>query len=275
MKKIIQIFLIFVTFIILAQSSQTQAITSTPAPTTTTKPTATATPTTSPTDAADIDRIQKIKDLVASKVAELKLVEKRGLLGTVTQTSSTQITIEDTAGNRRIIDIDELTKFQKDNDAKNFGVSDIKNGTTLSLIGLYNKETKRLLARFISKAVNIPVYFEGVVISKNAKDFTLKATDEKGTQKTIDVQSSTKISLYAKDTNTTKSGFTKVEIGQRILVAGFDDLKEKNMINASRLIHFKDLPPSAEMKKQLDIANLEKDTPVSTGSGTKLTPIKK
>ena len=43
-----------------------------------------------------------------------------------------------------------------------FGVTDLKYDTYYSFVGLYNKETKRLMGRFISEVKTIPVYFEGV-----------------------------------------------------------------------------------------------------------------
>src|SRR4051812_11905525 len=80
-----------------------------------------------PTDSADQARIEQIKDLVASRVAELKLVDKDGFLGIVQDVRNTQLTIEDESQNSIPIDTDELTKF---NDSANdkFGISDMKKG---------------------------------------------------------------------------------------------------------------------------------------------------
>lgn len=274
MKRIVNIIsFIFITIVFLQASISVFAAIPTP----TSTPKSTPSPTANPTDAQDLDRIQKIKDLVASKVAELKLVEKRGIVGIVKEANSTQITITDTKDAIRIIDIDELTKFQKDGGATSFGISDIQKGASLSFIGLYNKETKRLLARFVAKSVSIPLSFEGIVTSKDTKNFTLTLVDDKGTKKTIDVSSSTKTSLYTKADGTAKSGFSKVETGQRMIVIGFADLKEQNMINAARIIYFNvdEVPPSADMKKQQELSNLDTNPPVSTGSGIKVQPIKK
>jgi len=274
MKRIINIVsFIFITIVFLQATISVFAITPTP----TSNPKASPNTTTNPTDAQDLDRIKKIKDLVASKVAELKLVEKRGILGIVKEANSTQITITDIKDAIRIIDIDELTKFQKDSGTTSFGISDIKNGASISFIGLYNKETKRLLARFVAKSVSIPLSFEGIVTSKDTKKFIFTLIDDSGNKKIADVSSSTKTSFYTKADGTTKSGFSKVEIGQRMVVIGFADLKDKDTINSERIIYFNvdDVPPSANMKKQQEIANLDTNPPVSSGSGVKIQPIKK
>lgn len=241
MKKI---FFIITILIIITKTQVLAATTPTPS---TAKSTPTPSIATTP-ESDDLDRIQKIKDLVASRVAELKLVEKRGILGTVKEVNGIQIIITNSNQDQKTVDIDELTKFQKDGDTKSFGISDIKKGDNLSFIGLYNKDTKRLLARFIAKASNIPVYFEGIVSEKDTKNFILNVINEENEKRLIDVQSSTKTSSHDVETQTIKSGFTKIQTGERIIIAGFTDLKNKDTINASRIIHFKSLPPSSKMK---------------------------
>lgn len=235
-------------------------------------PTKKLTPTITPKDAEvsqDQDRIEKIKDLVASKVAELKLVEKRAILGTVKSTTNTQIALEDHRKQQRIIDIDELTKFQTSGKDKSFGISDIRNGDTLGVIGLYNRDTKRLLARFVSEVSSVPENIEGAVIAEDAGKFNLTIVTSEGREQIIDVQTSTRTSSYNKgDTN--KSGFSKVEIGQRVIVVGFKDPKEKDRINASRIIHFLSIPISSQMKK---FSEASQEVPASTGSAGKVVPI--
>lgn len=247
---IIIIFIIIITIV----SGQAAAV----------SPTATSSPTPKITsEQKEQDTIEKIKDLVASKVAELKLVDKRAILGIVKRSSTSQLVIEDHKGNQRSVDIDELTKFVSSKET--FGISDITRGDQVSVIGLYNKDTKRILARFISLSVNIPINYEGVVVSKNPRQFSFTAADANGKTKTIDVETSTKTSVWAEE-SLTKSGFSKILAGERVLIIGFDDSKNKDTINGSRIIHFADLPLSSELEKYRNI----EETPVSTGSGVKL-----
>lgn len=266
-KKILFSIITIITLILLIQTSAS-AISPTPhdvTPTGKAKPI--TTPPASPTNSPELDRIQKIKEMVAKKVQQLNLVEKRGIIGDIKDTSTTQIIIKDEDGNQRTIDIDELTKFQDSpGSSKTFGVSDIKAGNKLAFIGLYNKDTKRLLARFVTRATSIPEQLEGVITDKNVKDFTLTITTQKGTKKTIDIQVSTKIQLHTKD-GLVKSGFSKIETGQRIFVVGFPGLKDKTLFEASRVIVFQSIPPSSEMLKFKG-----GETPESSGSGKSVTP---
>lgn len=209
------------------------------------------------TPSAEVERIERIKELVASKVAELKLIEKRGILGTVRDASTTQMTLDDNNKTKRIIDIDELTKFS-DPSKKDFGISDIIKGDLISSVGLYNKELKRLLARTVTKIKTQPIQYEGVVMDKDRTEFVLTVRVEDGKTITVDIESNTKTQVFEKATGLTKSGFTKILPNQRVLVSGYPTLNENNKIAASRIIHFADVPPSSKMKP-LSSENNQKD----------------
>lgn len=221
---------------------------------------ATPTPTkvTSPTDSIDIEKIQRIKDIVASKVAELNLVEKRGIVGKLKENSNMHLVISDAKGNVRNIDVDELTKFSisgtKGKDST-LGISDLKKDVLYSFVGLYNKDTQRLLARSIAEADTIPLFFEGAIYSVDSKEFQIQVVSSKGEKKNVDIQNSTKTSLTAKDGELTKSGFSKLNINERILIVGFTDIKDNTLIAASRVIHFKEIPPSKEMQSYIITEN--------------------
>lgn len=238
-------------------------------------PTSAPSPTVNPSDAQNQSQVEKIKEMVAQKVAKLNLVEKKGILGTVKTSTTTQITLLDLLQNERIVETDELTKFvDSASSSKTFGISDIKAGDLLSCVGLYNKETKHLLARVITRVHALPSFIEGVVTDKDSVNFTVTAIDDKGVKRIINIDTSTTMQSYSKDVGTIKSGFSKITAGQRIFAAGFYDANIKNQINASRVIYFIDLPPSANMKKAASIDTSASTTP-SSGSGSVVTPTKK
>ena len=225
------------------------------------------TPTTNPsqnpiaTTSAETETLQKVIDLIASQSAKRNDLEKKGILGVVKEATTTKILVEDLLNNERTVDIDELTKFGSGDDTKSFGISDIKSGNTFSFIGKFNKETRRLLARFVIKVTNIPVQFEGVVISINSTDGTFLSANSDGNKKTIDVSQSTKTVSHSTTEGSVKSGFSRIETGQRILVTGFNDLKDENKIAASRIIHFLDIPVTKGMKSEFEKTNIPTENP--------------
>lgn len=188
--------------------------------------------------------IDNLKDKVASRVAELKLVEKKGVIGTVEKVSDTQITINDLNDTIRIIDVDELTKFSS-SDNNSYGISDIKKGIKISVLGLYNKQSERLLARFVNE-ITIPLFIHGVVTKKDDENFNITLSTEDGTNYLVDIENITKTFAY-NDSQFDSSGYTKIKIMENALVIGFPDPKEKNKIIASRIIIFPDVPKNPKV----------------------------
>jgi len=225
------------------------------------------TPTTAPSgnqipeNDKEIEQVQRIKDIVASKVAELNLVEKKGIIGTVKESSNTKLTVEDTNGENIDIDVDELTKFDFEDD--DFGISDLESDVVYSFVGLYNRDTDRLLARFISQPDSIPVHLDGAISDINEDDFQIEVISLDGKKTLVDIEKSTNTMIVNDGGELEESGFSELSNNQRVIVIGFET--DDNTISATRVIHFVNIPPSAEL-----LSKLEDETNVATGSGNKL-----
>lgn len=252
MKKIIiSVFCLF----ILTAPTVALAISPTPAVTVT------------PTEAKQsglLDQINNLKDKIASKVAQLNLVEKRGLIGTVTEVTATQITINDVQDQTRFIDVDEITKFSTSSTkAGTFGISDITKGTVVTILGLYNKESRRLLARFVD-AGPLPLYVSGHLtqIDKTTYTITIGATDKKTV--IADIENITKTLSYSTDSaDFIRSGFSKMTIGEKVIVIGPADKKEANRMTANKILLFPDI---ATAQTPAAIEKTPQTTPTASAS---------
>jgi len=209
----------------------------------------------------EIERVQRIKDIVASKVAELNLVEKKGIIATVTEVSSTEIKAIDYKNKNVTVDVDELTNF--DFEDEDFGISDLEVGEVYSFVGLYNKDSEKLLARFISQPKSIPNYLEGAISEINEDDFQITIVNAEGKSTTIDIETSTDIMLVDASGGFDDSGFSAFEVGQRVIAAGFTNNDDE--FSVTRVIHFEQIPPPVEV-----LANLKQETTTATGSGNTL-----
>lgn len=208
-----------------------------------------ATPTTTPETTntqKEEEQINKLKDRIASRVAELKLVERRGIIGTVASVSNIQLSLIDSQNNTRFVDVDELTKFASPSAKEAFGISDITKGDTVGILGLYNKQTRRLLARFIDILI-LPKIIHGAVSAIDEENFTIGVNNANKETFLVDIQTTTKISTYTKTGDVVKSGFSKIKTGQRIMVVGFPDLKDKTKIIPNRIIFFPNLPKNPKI----------------------------
>ncbi len=250
MKKII---IFTIAFFLLFQTSNSFAQ----------KTTKTSTPT--PIDLSD--QIDDLKNKIASKVAQLNLVEKRGLYGAVTDASDTQITLKTVTGATRFVDVDELTKFSSDSN-DSFGISDVEKGMSLGVIGLYNKQSQRLQARIVEEEDQLPNFFYGAVYSVDSENFTLTIAKENGARNVIDVESISKTNSFV-DGELVKSGFSKIKETTPIIVIGFPQKENKNVTLASRIFLFPEISPSGK----INLNPSQEDVTPSTGSGKKLVPI--
>lgn len=218
------------------------------------------------------DQINNLKEKIASRVAQLNLVEKRGLVATVKDISGNQLTIVDVNKIERNIDVDEITKFSSSSSKDSFGLSDLKAGNVISVVGLYNKDSKRLLARFID-AYTSPIYASGSITSLDKTEFTLTLAMEEGKSYIVDVENLTKISSYSDDTSE-KLGFSKITEGTRAIIIGYADKKEKNRMVATRVLLFPQLPKNPAVVIAPNAVDTSGGAVTSSGSGKKLTPVK-
>lgn len=208
-------------------------------------------PTTSPSETKELQTIQRIKDMVASKVAELNLVDKRGLFGEVTDVANTQVKIKNIKGETQIIDIDELTEFTGNSSSTSFGITDIQKGDRMSFVGLYNKDREHLLARFVKVAPVMPVSFDGVIAAKDSTNYNFTMYNADGDKKIIDIETSTKTTDYSPKEGLTKSGFSKTDPGVRAIVTGFLDKQDNTHIIADRILVLNDVPLTDSMKQHI------------------------
>jgi len=206
-----------------------------------------ATPT--PEDKTDQIRDQLITN-IASRVAQLKLVEKRGIVGIVSNVTNTQITITDSQNNTRFVDVDELTKFSNPAAKGVFGISDITNGSTVGILGLYNKESRRILARFVD-VITVPIVIHGGVSSIDNKSYSLDITTEEGKQMTVDVETLTRTYSYTQKTGLIRSGFSRIKENSNIIVVGILNKNDENTLTATRIIFFPEIPSSLKANSVL------------------------
>lgn len=201
------------------------------------------------------DKTQEIKDQlitnIASRVAQLKLVEKRGIIGKVTDITNTQITVTDIQNNTRFTDVDELTKFSSPVVKGTFGISDITKDTTVGILGLYNKESRRILARFVD-IITIPVIIHGGVSAIDSENFTINIATEEGEQVIVDVENLTRTYSYTQKDGYARSGFSKIKENFNIIAIGVLNKKDKNRLTATRIIFFPEIPSSPKVNSALE-----------------------
>ncbi len=201
------------------------------------------------------DNAQEIRDRlitnIASRVAQLKLVEKRGVIGKVSNATNTQITITDLQNNTRFVDVDELTKFSNPAAKGTFGISDITKNSTVGILGLYNKESRRILARFVN-VTTLPVVVHGGVSSVDNENFSFNIATEEGRQITVDVENLTQTYSYTQKDDYGRSGFSKIKENYNVIAIGVADKQDENRLIATRVIFFPEIPAGPKVNSALE-----------------------
>lgn len=221
-----------------------------------------------------LEILNDLKEKIASRVAQLNLVEKKALIGTIQSVSGTQITIIDGKGQERFIDVDELTRFSSPTAKDSFGLSDLEKGDTISALGLYNKQSRRILARFIN-VTSVPKSVHGVITNIDSTNFTITIVSLDEKQTLVGIEKVTKVLSFSPPDTIEKSGFTKISTGQHVVIIGFPDKKDSKKFIASRVLVFTGIPKDPRIIMPQPALNPETTSVPSTGSGIKLSPIKK
>ena len=200
------------------------------------------------TETGSSNTINQIKEKVTDKVEKLNLVEKRGIVGVVESVNNDQIRLNDLNDKIRIIEVDELTKYSSD-ETNAFDLTDIEKGVNISAIGLYNKDSGKLLARFLNE-ISIPVFLNGVISEKNDDDFTITLVTEDEKNYTVDVENITK-SFAFEDEGLAQSGFSNLKILQNAIITGYPDPEDENKITATRIIIFPEIPQNPRINVEI------------------------
>jgi hypothetical protein len=143
---------------------------------------------------------------------------------------------------------------------------------TVGALGLYNRESRRLLARDVD-ILTLPKIVIGSVHSLDNKNFQFVVDTQKDSVK-IDVENITKTYAYSEGT-LASSGFSKININEPIVVLGYPDATDKSMILASKVLLFPDSVKDPRIISAVSALDNSITIVPSTGSGKKLTPIVK
>lgn len=196
-----------------------------------------------------VDKIQEIKDKVASRVAELKKEKLSAISGTLKSSSEAALVL--------VVDGADYT-VQLDEEAKVYSVSnalrksekkltDIEKNTHLSVVGTIDKEEKTAIAKVIVEKTPA-LSLIGSVSEVSSKDGTIMINSTDNKTFTVDIEVSTKSNAYdIKSGELVKVGLSKIETGSKIHVYGTSGESEER-ITASRILilpkEFPEVPPT-------------------------------
>lgn len=199
---------------------------------------ASATPsaTSSPSGETSV-QIQQLKDRLATKVAELRQLEKRAMYGTVKATTISTITVETLTKDVKIELTDEIKVIQiLKGKRTTLTTDDISKGDIVVVYGNYDLTLDLLKAKVVFITSPSPEQIHGVVTARDDKAFTYTVQTNDGVSMIVDFERTTVTRSWTKDSGLEKIGFSKIKINDIVHVLGTKVPKKENRISALRIL---------------------------------------
>lgn len=169
-----------------------------------------------PASTIDADKVQALKEKLATKVAELRENQTRGFYGEIASLSKTSFTLVTENQEVKVRYSEDALMFKLDGTKKAAKTADLKNSLSVAVLGLFDPEDSVITAKFILIQSH-PVLISGEVttIDKTASVVTLKTPG--GKTVTFDYEKTTSSSEYrVADKKTVKSGLSRFYPGDRL-----------------------------------------------------------
>jgi len=200
------------------------------------------------------EKLENLKDRLASAATQLRQSQKRAIFGTVKVTSVSTITVATKTSDVKIELTDNISVFQMMKGKRTALTTDqVTKGDTVVVFGDYDTNLEILKAHVIFIQDSTPERLSGTITAVNKKDYTITVETPGGQTYIVDFETTTKNFYWTRDKGVQKAGFTQLVVGDTIHVLETPEPKIANRVSAIRI---------------LDIGNLSGVTPTPTATST-------
>lgn len=193
-------------------------------------------------------QIEKLKIRLATKVAELRSIVKRAMYGTVKSVSLTSATVETKTKDIKIELTDDVSVSQVISGKRvSLDLEKLEVKDTVTVFGSYDETLDLLKAQyiFIESAVQT-TRINGTVANVDPEEFSLTVITKENRSITIDIEKSTKTTIWTASDGIMKGGFSKIKVGDTVHIVGSPVPKKENHISASRILDLGNITGAAE-----------------------------
>lgn len=184
------------------------------------------------------EKIKNLKERVATKAAELRLLKKRAISGVIGSLSETGLVVKTKKG-EITVETNETTEIYEvgpEGKRKAIKLAGLSKEQKVVVWGQFNSETETLTARQIIARV-FPLNIPGRIISldKNQKSFTVE--NRKKTVFSVVTDNLTKFAKIERGKGTVKASFADLKEESRVHIHGFLKTKEaREVVDAFRIL---------------------------------------
>lgn len=200
------------------------------------------------------EKLENLKDRLASAATQLRQSQKRAIFGTVKVTSVSTITVATKTSDMKIELMDTISVFQMIKGKRTKLTTDqVTKGDTVVVFGDYDTNLDILKAQVIFIQDSIPERLSGTITAASKKDYTITVATQSGQSYIVDFETTTKNFSWDKDNGVQKAGFSQLVVGDTVHVLETPEPKIANRVSAIRI---------------LDIGNLTGAPPTPTTAAT-------
>ena len=187
------------------------------------------------TDSASLNKIEDLKERLATKVAELRQSQKKAIVGTIKAVSLSTFTVETKTSDVKIELTDTIKVFQTIKGKRTSLTTDnLEKGDYVVVFGDYDTGLDLLKAKIIVIQDPLPERVAGTISAVDKKEFTVTIVTAEEKTYIIDIEKTTAMFAFDKEKGVVKGGFSKVESGEIVHVVGSLEPKKDNRISAIR-----------------------------------------
>lgn len=207
------------------------------------------------TPSATNQKIEDLKDRLATKVAELRQTSHRAIYGSVKSTSVTSFVVETKTKDVKIEQTDDIKVIQYlKGERTALTPEDIAKNDKVTVFGDYDTTLDLLKATIVVIQSPDPERISGTVTARDDKEYTLTIKNPQEVTYMVDIEKSTKALVWDREKKAlVKSGFSKIAAGNVVHIVGFPVPKKELRVSADRI---------------LDLGNMTGASPTATASPT-------
>ncbi len=218
------------------------------------------------------EKVQELKEKLATKVAEIRENQKRGFYGEISSLAKTTFTLATTNGeirvrfdtNTQVFDISGSKKSEKT-------TTDLKNTQTASVLGLYEPDDKTVTAKVLLLHA-LPRYIQGTISALDKAGANVSLKTDKGETLTVDYERTTKADELSTSGKLAKSGFSRLAIGDKLLAWATPAADDVNNFSFQRLFRIPENVLGTANKKSEEPGNLEASPSSTPKNSPRATP---
>lgn len=182
------------------------------------------------------DKIEDLKERVATRVAELRAQAKRAFFGQIREKRENTLTLA-RGEKEQSVTVDEETTIIRLGPNKERTVIDLEAlevGERVVVFGTLDLDQKTLLAKRILSRT-LPKNVHGKVKEVDIDTATITVSSKKE-EFIVDYEIRTRCQMWQRGEGLQKCGLSKIEIGDRVFVHGEVNTKDENRLTALRIL---------------------------------------